>query len=87
MSGTINRTPCPECNMIGKLYISVEIVAKEIGTFSLAGHQVKFSGKELPVLKCNNCDFSLVGRFDGEGHSHAVFDPSKKESGDGEATR
>lgn len=79
MTDTIDRTPCPECGFVKNdhptsrtgLYIDIEFVAKPLGTFSLAGVQMKVSGRELPVLKCRNCPFELVGEFDG--NSHAVF--------------
>jgi hypothetical protein len=73
MTGTINTTPCPECKLIEKLYIDVQFVSSELGTFSLAGAQIKTSGKMLPILKCHNCDFSLMGDFDGD--RHVVFTP------------
>ena len=73
MAGSIDRAQCPECRLIEVLYISIEFVAAEIGEFSLAGAQMKFSGRELPVLKCHNCDFRLVGEFDN--NTHAVFRP------------
>lgn len=78
MSGSINRTPCPGCGMINNLYISVEFVAQPIGSFSLAGMQMKVSGRERPVLKCRNCDFNLPGEYDGD--NHAVFSPGGKPS-------
>jgi hypothetical protein len=80
MTGTIDRTPCPQCGLASNLYIVIEFVAKPLGTFSLAGAQVKFSGRELPVLKCRNCPFMLVGDFDGEGY--AVFNPAGGQSSD-----
>lgn len=83
MTGTIDRTPCPQCGFVKDdrpvsrtgLYIDIEFVAKPIGDFSLAGMQIKVSGRELPVLKCRNCPFKLVGEFDGD--NHAVFSPPK----------
>ena len=73
MTGTIDRTPCPRCGLSNNLYIVIEFVASPLGTFSLAGETVKFSGRELPVVKCRNCHFALVGEFDGEGY--ATFAP------------
>lgn len=81
MSGTITRTPCPKCGMTGDLYIAIELVAKPVGAFSLAGAQTKFSGKVLPVLRCGDCGFMLVGEFDGD--SHAVFRPPTTEVPEG----
>lgn len=78
MAGTIDRTPCPGCGQTEVLYISVKLFAKKIGEFSLAGAQVKFSARELPVLKCHNCDFNLVGRFTDD--NHVAFTPPKGDS-------
>jgi hypothetical protein len=74
MTGSIDRTPCPQCGLINKLYINIEFVVAHIGDFSLAGMQVKFPGRERPVLKCKNCPFTLAGEFDGEGY--ATFTPA-----------
>lgn len=71
MTGTITRTPCPQCKIVGGLNIEIKFVAEPFGSWSLAGAQTKTTGQTLPVLQCDNCDFDLVGRFDGE--RHAVF--------------
>lgn len=82
MAGSITRTACPTCGMIGYLTITTRFIARPIGEFSLAGAQMKFSGAMKPVLKCSNCTFDLVGDWDGD--SHAVFAPPK-EASDGQA--
>lgn len=48
------NTPCPVC---GKktLELEMRLEAAELGTFSLAGHQMKFSAREWPYLVCRNC--------------------------------
>lgn len=73
MTGTITRTACPTCKVIGYLYMTSRFIIKPIGTWSLAGAQVKTTGTMAPVLKCHNCDLDIVGQFDGE--NHATFDP------------
>lgn len=71
MAGTITRTSCPKCSVVGYLHIENEFISKEIGDFSLAGAQMKLSGTMRPVLKCHNCDLRIIGEFDGD--NHAVF--------------
>lgn len=78
MAGTIKRTPCPKCSKVGGLFISIKLIAKPLGTFSLAGAQVKASAYQAPVLECSLCDFNLVGEFDGE--EHAIFRPESNQS-------
>lgn len=78
MTGTITKTGCPECSVVGYLYITSRFISKPIGDFSLAGAQMKTVGSMKPVLKCHNCSLDLVGEFDGD--NHAVFAPPKKES-------
>jgi hypothetical protein len=73
MAGTITRTACPKCKEVGYLHIITRFVAKPLGTWSLAGAQVKTTGSMKPILKCHNCDFDLVGEFDGD--FHATFQP------------
>lgn len=70
----LDTTPCPDCGATGTLTIDVKLVANPIGSFSLAGAQLKVS----PVLSCTatGCGFEQVGDFDGR---HAVF-PVTEES-------
>jgi hypothetical protein len=84
MTGTITRTACPECGEVGYLYIDTRFVSKPLGTFSIAGAQMKTVGKMKPVLRCHNCPFDLVGEFDGG--NHAVFSPPKTGEPDGGQT-
>jgi hypothetical protein len=76
MTGTIDRTPCPQCGLANNLYIAIEFVPSPLGTWSLAGLQWKTTGRELPVLRCKNCEFNLVGEYDG--NNHAVFNPGRQ---------
>lgn len=72
MAGTIARTPCPDCDEVGGLYIDTVLVAGQIGDHSLAGNQIKVSARAQPILRCSKCDFSLLGEFDGDS---VVFNP------------
>lgn len=45
---------CPMCGHVG-FTVSWKLVAKPLGTFSLAGHQMKVSAREVPVVKCDGC--------------------------------
>lgn len=75
MTGTIHRTPCPQCNEVGGLFLSAQLVAQPLGTWSLSGGQIKTPAEITPFLKCANCTFSLAGKFDGE--FHATFEPQE----------
>ncbi len=78
MSGSITRAPCPQCLAVGGLWIDPEVfVSIPLGSFSLAGNQIKTTGQFQPVLKCNGCDLNLPGRYDGEGY--CLFDPPPTE--------
>lgn len=69
----VAAAPCPVCAAApGCLTVTVRLVAKPLGSFSLAGAQVKVSAEECPVLHCSACGLEVVGRFDGDRH-HAVF--------------
>lgn len=74
MAGSITRTACPQCARVGALTITDTLVAQRVGTFSLAGVQMKVSARPCPVLKCtaDGCDFERVGEYAPDG-GHAVF--------------
>lgn len=44
---------CPRCG--GKVELCRYLEAKPIGSFSLAGAQMKFSARELWKFRCNAC--------------------------------
>ena len=85
MTGTITRTPCPQCHEVGGLYLDARIVAEPIGSHSLSGNQLKTTARVRPILKCTNCDLNLAGEFDGE--HHASFDPPSQHTQDAPAAR
>lgn len=51
------NTDCPVC---GKKTLALEmrLEARDIGTFSLSGQQMKFSCREWPYVVCGNCGVS-----------------------------
>lgn len=61
---------CPWCVRQGGLVIQVNMVAKPLLTFSLAGAQMKLSAIEVPRLMCRLCERYVDGRIDG---TEAVF--------------
>jgi len=74
MSQKLKTHTCPECGMVGSLEIEVMLIAKQLGTHSLSGTQMKVSANTKPVIVCtNNCAFLHVGEFDGD--YHAIFTP------------
>ena len=50
----IDQTPCPVCNERA-LRIETGWHAMPIGSFSLSGHQLKFSARRWPFLVCGSC--------------------------------
>lgn len=69
----VEETPCPECGVTGSLDLSIRLVAHQVGDFSLAGVQMKFSARDTPVLGCGKCGFELYGEIDD--NENAVFHP------------
>lgn len=70
---------CPKCGR-KEVYLTLELSAKDLGDFSLAGAQLKFSMAEVPVLTCFAdqdeeslllCEWTLEGKVVGD---EAVFD-------------
>lgn len=63
---------CPKCTYPGGLAIFLEFVSKPIGSFSLAGAQMKLSVRQVPVLSCSlpGCKFMTTGYIQG---GDAVF--------------
>lgn len=50
--------PCPQCEAVGTLSVEWRLVARPIGSHSLAGAQVKLSAQNTPHLVCSECGFS-----------------------------
>jgi DNA-directed RNA polymerase subunit RPC12/RpoP len=51
---TGSHTRCPECRSLN-LFVKEILQTKDIGTFSLAGNQLKFSAKMVWIYKCADC--------------------------------
>lgn len=54
-------TPCPQCEAVGTLSMQWKLVARPLGSHSLAGAQVKLSARETPYIECSECRFSKAG--------------------------
>lgn len=59
------RLACPWCAETGFLFISTKLVAKPLGTWSLAGGQWKTVASDVPVLVCGACQTETDGEVDG----------------------
>jgi hypothetical protein len=57
--------PCPECGAAGTVVLRPVIVAKPLGTFSLAGAQMKVSAWRGWELACSACSFRVLGQVEG----------------------
>lgn len=51
---TPEQTSCPQCDMVG-LRLDVHLSARKLGTFALAGQQMKVSATGRVVWVCDNC--------------------------------
>jgi hypothetical protein len=79
MMPTPESSPCPVCSTVGTLNISDRIRVKPLGSFSLAGAQMKAPGRVYPFLECTACGLAVEGRYDQDGR-HATFTPPGVES-------
>ncbi len=71
---TIDDSPCPACGTgPGTLSLQVgsRLQARPLGTFSLAGAQMKVAAIASPVLRCSACGLQVQGRWDSDGR-HVV---------------
>jgi len=60
---TVEETPCPGCGALA-LRIEERLEAKPLGTFSLAGQQLKASAWLWPWLVCGACGIQARAKFD-----------------------
>ena len=60
MEDQLRQVVCPGCGEVGSLGVELRLVAKPIGSFSLAGAQMKVSAREVPHLVCTTvgCGFT-----------------------------
>lgn len=57
--------PCPECGTVGTVALRPAMVAKPLGSFSLAGVQMKVSAWRGWELACSACPFRVLGQVEG----------------------
>lgn len=70
---TVDASACPACKAPpGSLRLTGGLQARPLGSFSLAGAQMKVSARSVPVLTCTACPMRLVGEFDRDG-CHVTF--------------
>lgn len=63
---------CPKCGGEDTVEVRRGFVAKPLGTFSLAGAQMKVSAHEVAIATCTECDLHLTG------HLETTADPEAK---------
>ena len=54
-----NQIHCPTCHA-GRLTLHREYHAMPIGTYSVAGQQMKVSGAEMWIARCTACDTTFT---------------------------
>lgn len=59
------RKPCKLCEVIGTASVSLEFIAKPLGTWSLAGMQDKTTGSFAIIYRCSACN--AVGQLTKDG--------------------
>lgn len=62
---------CPQCGAMSRedpdaFVVEKVIVARPIGSFSLSGNTFKVSANERLQLRCQRCDWSVLGYLDGD---------------------
>jgi hypothetical protein len=57
----LKKLPCPQCNTQGSLKLENRLVAKPLGSYSIAGAQPKVVATQVPHLVCTKegCGFTL----------------------------
>lgn len=59
--------PCPNCGQQGGLTIGPRLEARPLGTWSLAGAQLKTSAVQRLGLGCTLCGMLVLGDLDEDG--------------------
>lgn len=72
---------CPDCGVSSRINpsgfaLEQVIVAKPLGSFSLAGAQTKVSATSRVQLS-HSCGWSVVGRVDADGNN-LIVDPKEQ---------
>lgn len=65
--------PCPHCG-VAALHIEARFAASPIGTYSLAGAQMKLAAELTVYLVCRACGAEVRGAIEPDGR-YARFDP------------
>lgn len=47
--------PCPKCGELNRMQVRQEFKTSPVGSYSLAGVQMKFSGQVVWVYRCQEC--------------------------------
>jgi hypothetical protein len=55
---------CPKCQEENTITIWAGLVARPIGTFSLAGAQMKVSAHRTVIAECSSCGLSVMGHLE-----------------------
>lgn len=56
--------PCPHCGTVGTVTVKPVLVARRVGTYSIAGAAPKAVAHTRWLLGCTNCDLHVVGRLE-----------------------
>jgi len=57
----VGQIPCPGCG-VKALAIEWRLETKPLGTYSLAGQQLKVSANEVPWVVCSSCGVEAKGK-------------------------
>jgi hypothetical protein len=57
----IGEHSCPRCGEVGTLSVDREMVAQQLGTYSLSGTTMKVSAVAAIIMSCEGC--GLAGRL------------------------
>lgn len=64
-----STAPCPWCAAPpGSLFVSTVWLVQPVGSYSLAGMQLKAPASQRPVLACRACHRTMTGTWDDERH-------------------
>lgn len=55
---------CPDCGTKNSIVITPGIVCRPLGTFSLAGTQMKVSAHTVAIADCTVCDLHVLGHLE-----------------------
>lgn len=60
---SLDQIPCPTCKKT-TLRIVFRLVAKNLGTHSLAGEQLKLAAEGVPHIQCTECGYEQAAKPD-----------------------